>query len=191
MNIQQRNFCLLALIVSSLSGCSFFNASVQTCNEPQEYLNSYSIADLVIPDALREIQKQSSFYISKDIDNNLISREEMLPVMRDEIKSAVKEKENISGDDLSELLDLIDRTIEERINAFDQGIYAETSTVKRTGNLSDRCLDEVPNYFAKGVLDNTSSSQLSEKTINDAEEGKSWWQKLKDRRKSRTEEKQS
>ena len=96
MNIQQRNLYLLALIVSSLSGCSFFNASVQTCNEPQEYLNSYSIADLVIPDALREIQKQSSFYISKDIDNNLISREEMLPVMRDEIKSAVKEKENIS-----------------------------------------------------------------------------------------------
>ena len=190
MNIQQRNLYLLALIVSSLSGCSFFNASVQTCNEPQEYLNSYSIADLVIPDALREIQKQSSFYISKDIDNNLISREEMLPVMRDEIKSAVKEKENISGDDLSELLDLIDQTIAGRTNAFDQGIYDVKSTAKRTGNLSDLCLDEAPNYFADGVLENNGSKQLSKKTMNDSEEDKSRWQQLKDRRKNRAEEKQ-
>jgi len=190
MNIQQRNLYLLALIVSSLSGCSFFNASVQTCNEPQEYLNSYSIADLVIPDALREIQKQSSFYISKDIDNNLISREEMLPVMRDEIKSAVKEKENISGDDLSELLDLIDQTIDGRTNAFDQGNYDVKSTTKRTNNLTDDCLDEAPNYFADGVLENNGSKRLSEKTINDSKEGKSWWKKLKDRRKNRAEEKQ-
>lgn len=190
MNIQQRNLYLLALIVSSLSGCSFFNASVQTCNEPQEYLNSYSIADLVIPDALREIQKQSSFYVSKDIDNNLISREEMLPVMRDEIKSAVKEKENISGDDLSELLDLIDQTIDGRTNAFDQGNYDEKSTAKRTNNLTNRCLDESPNYFADGVLENNGSKRLSEKTINDSEEGKSWWKKLRDRRKNRAEEKQ-
>ena len=190
MNIQQRNLYLLALIVSSLSGCSFFNASVQTCNEPQEYLNSYSIADLVIPDALREIQKQSSFYISKDIDNNLITGEEMLPVMRDEIKSAVKEKENISGDDLSELLDLIDQTIDGRTNAFDQGNYDVKSTTKRTNNLTDDCLDEAPNYFADGVLENNGSKRLSEKTINDSEEGKSWWKKLKDRRKNRAEEKQ-
>lgn len=190
MNIQQRNLYLLALIVPSLSGCSFFNASVQTCNEPQEYLNSYSIADLVIPDALREIQKQSSFYISKDIDNNLISREEMLPVMRDEIKSTVKEKENISGDDLSELLDLIDQTIDGRTNAFDQGNYDVKNTTKRTNNLTDDCLDEAPNYFADGVLENNGSKRLSEKTINDSEEGKSWWKKLKDRRKNRAEEKQ-
>lgn len=190
MNIQQRNLYLLALIVPSLSGCSFFNASVQTCNEPQEYLNSYSIADLVIPDALREIQKQSSFYISKDIDNNLISREEMLPVMRDEIKSTVKEKENISGDDLSELLDLIDQTIDGRTNAFDQGNYDVKSTTKRTNNLTDDCLDEAPNYFADGVLENNGSKRLSEKTINDTKEGKSWWKKLKDRRKNRAEEKQ-
>ena len=191
MNIQQRNLYLLALILSSLSGCSFFNASVQTCNEPQEYLNSYSIADLVIPDALRELQKQSSFYIPKDIDNNLVSKEEMLPVMRDEIKSAVKEKESISGDDLSELLDLIDQTIDGRANAFDQGNYDVKSTAKRTANFTDICLDEAPNYFADGVLENNGSKRLSEKTINDSEEGKSWWQKLKDRRKNRTEEKQT
>jgi hypothetical protein len=144
----------------------------------------------VIPDALREIQKQSSFYISKDIDNNLISREEMLPVMRDEIKSAVKEKENISGDDLSELLDLIDQTIDGRTNAFDQGNYDVKSTTKRTNNLTDDCLEEAPNYFADGVLENNGSKRLSEKTINDSEEGKSWWKKLKDRRKNRAEEKQ-
>ena len=184
MNIQQRNLYLLALIVSSLSGCSFFNASVQTCNEPQEYLNSYSIADLVIPDALREIQKQSSFYVSKDIDNNLISREEMLPVMRDEIKSAVKEKENISGDDLSELLDLIDQTIDGRTNAFDQASYDVTSTVKRTGNMHDRCLDEAPSYFAKGVLEDNGSNQLSERTQAEADE-KGWFQRMRDRRQNK------
>ena len=189
MNIQQRNLYLLALILSSLSGCSFFNASVQTCTEPQEYLNSYSIADLVIPDALRELQKQSSFYIPKGVDNNLTSGEEMLPVMRDEITSEVKEKESISGDDLSELLDLIDQTIDGRTNAFDQGNYDVKSTAKSTGNLSNRCLDEAPNYFADGVLENNGSKRLSEKTINDSEEGKSWWQKLKDRRKNRVAEK--
>lgn len=189
MHIQQRNFYFLTLILSSLSGCSFFDATVQTCDEPQEYLNSYSIPDLVIPDALRELQKQSSFYIPEGVDNNLVSREEMLPVMRDEIKNAVKEKESISGDDLSELLDLIDQTIDGRTNAFDQGNYDEKSTAKRTGNLSNRCLDEAPNYFADGVLENNGSKRLSEKTINDSEEGKSWWQKLKDRRKNRVAEK--
>ena len=59
MHIQQRNLYLLTLILTSLSGCSFFETTVKTCEEPQEYLNSYSIPDLVIPDALRELQKQS------------------------------------------------------------------------------------------------------------------------------------
>ncbi len=186
MHIQQRNFYFLTLILSSLSGCSFFDATVQTCDEPQEYLNSYSIPDLVIPDALRALQKQSSFYIPKGIDYNQASQEEMLPVMRDEIKNQVQEKENISGDDLSELLDLIDQTIDGRTNAFDQGTYDVTSTTKRNVNLPDRCLEEAPNYFAKGVLETNGSKQPS-----DAEEGKSWWQKLKDRRKNRAEEKQT
>ena len=65
MHIQQKNLYLLTFILSSLSGCSFFEATVQTCEEPQEYLNSYSIPDLVIPDALRELQKQSSFIYQK------------------------------------------------------------------------------------------------------------------------------
>lgn len=191
MHIQQKNLYLLTFILSSLSGCSFFEATVQTCEEPQEYLNSYSIPDLVIPDALRELQKQSSFNIPKGVDYNEPSQEEMLPVMPDNIKSQAKKEDSISGDDLSELLDLIDQTIDGRNSAFDQGTYTQTSTVKRTGNLLDRCLDEAPNYFAKGVLENNGSSQLSEKAINDAEEGKSWWQKLKDRRRNRTKEKQS
>ena len=102
MHIQQRNFYFLTLILSSLSGCSFFDASVQTCDEPQEYLNSYSIPDLVIPDALRELQKQSSFYIPKGIDYNQASQEEMLPVMRDETKNQVKEKEITPEDKIKE-----------------------------------------------------------------------------------------
>ena len=65
MHIQQRNLYLLTLVLTSLSGCGFFEATVQTCYEPQEYQNSYSIADLVIPDALRELQQQSSFIYQK------------------------------------------------------------------------------------------------------------------------------
>ena len=87
---------------------------------------------------------------------------------------------------MSELLDLIDQTIDGRTNAFDQGTYDVTSTTKRNVNLPDRCLEEAPNYFAKGVLETNGSKQPS-----DAEEGKSWWQKLKDRRKNRAEEKQT
>ena len=187
MHIQQRNFYFLTLILSSLSGCSFFEATVQTCEEPQEYLNSYSIPDLVIPDALRELQKQSSFYIPKGIDYNEASQEEMLPVMREEIKKQVKETDNISGDDLSELLDLIDRTIDGRTNTFDQASYDVTSTVKRTGNMSDRCLDEAPSYFAKGVLEDNGSNQLSERSQAEADE-KGWFQRMRDRRQNKKEE---
>ena len=187
MHIQQRNLYFLTLILSSLSGCSFFDATVQTCEEPQEYLNSYSIEDLVIPDALRELQKQSSFYIPKSLDYGETSQEEMLPVMRDEIKNQVKEKNSISGDDLSELLDLIDKTIDERINAFDQGIFAETSTVKRAGNMPDRCLDEAPNYFAKGALEDNGLNQLTERSQVEADE-KGWFQRMRDRRQNKKEE---
>ena len=187
MHIQQKNLYLLTFILSSLSGCSFFEATVQTCEEPQEYLNSYSIPDLVIPDALRELQKQSSFYIPEGIDYNEVSQEEMLPVMREEIKKQVKETDNISGDDLSELLDLIDQTIDGRTNAFDQASYDVTSTVKRTGNMPDRCLDEAPSYFAKGVLGDNGSNQLSERSQAEADE-KGWFQRMRDRRQNKKEE---
>ena len=187
MHIQQRNLYLLTLVLTSLSGCGFFEATVQTCYEPQEYQNSYSIADLVIPDALRELQQQSSFYIPKGIDYNQTSEEEMLPVMRDETKNQVKEKENISGDDLSELLDLIDQTIVGRTNAFDQASYDVTSTIKRTENMPDRCLEEAPNYFAKGVLADNGSNQLSERSQAEADE-KGWFQRIKDRRQNKKEE---
>ena len=49
--------------------------------------------------------------------------------------------------------------------------------------LANRCLDEAPNYFADGVLENNGSKRLSEKTINDSEEGKILVAKVKRQKK--------
>ena len=43
---------ILIVTFSTLSGCSFFEGSVQTCNEPQEYQESISVPALIVPDSL-------------------------------------------------------------------------------------------------------------------------------------------
>ena len=54
---------LLIVTFSTLSGCSFFEGSVQTCNEPQEYQESISVPALIVPDSLKELQNRSIFNI--------------------------------------------------------------------------------------------------------------------------------
>ena len=54
---------LLIVTFSTLSGCSFFEGSVQTCNEPQEYQESISAPALIVPDALTNLQNRSVFNI--------------------------------------------------------------------------------------------------------------------------------
>ncbi len=58
MNASMRIKHLLIVTFSTLSGCSFFEGSVQTCNEPQEYQESISVPALIVPDSLKRATKQ-------------------------------------------------------------------------------------------------------------------------------------
>ena len=65
MNNRIKKFFQILLVLPILSGCSFFESAVLTCNEPQEYEQSTSIQNLVVPDNLRELQKRSRFNIGE------------------------------------------------------------------------------------------------------------------------------
>ena len=161
-----------------MTSCSFFEAPVQTCEEIQEYQSSVSIPQLLLPQALIEIQKKSSFDMSGLSMGESITREEYLPILQDLPEtSPIK---NISGDDLSELLDLIDDTIEGRNNIATQNQIISKVSQNVDPNRQIICLEESPNYFSDGL---PSRKNAANETIN--EEDKSWWQKIKDRRSER------
>ena len=154
-----------------MTSCSFFEAPVQTCEDIQEYQSSVSIPQLLLPQALIEIQKRSSFNMSDLSTGNSISREEYLPILEDLPEtSPIK---NISGDDLSELFNLIDDTIEGRTQ--NQIILEASQIIDPNGNI--KCLDESPNYFSEDLL---SRRDISKEAIN--EDDKSWWQRMRERR---------
>jgi hypothetical protein len=169
---------LITIPILLLSSCSFFESPVQTCEEIQEYQSSVSIPQLLLPQALIEIQKRSSFDMSDLSTNRNLSREEYLPILEDlPEESPIK---NISGDDLSELLDLIDDTIDGRNNVSTQNRIITKVTKNIDPSRQIICLEESPNYFADGL---PSRKDISKETIN--EDDKSWWQRMKDRRADR------
>ena len=114
-----------------------------------------------------------------DLSTNAnLSREEYLPILEDlPEESPIK---NISGDDLSELLDLIDDTIDGRNNVSTQNRIITKVSKSVDPSRQIICIEESPNYFADGL---PSRKNLSKKAIN--EDDKSWWQRMKDRRADR------
>ena len=180
-------YFLFPVAVITMTSCSLFEPAVQTCDEDQEYQESYSIPDLMIPETLREIQKRSAFYIPEIAESESLISEEYLPVLKEELESKAESEDQISGDELSELLDLIDRTIERRDNAIERETYNQKSSIKPTKSSTGECLDVSPNYFADGVLKTNRPSQLSERSQAESDE-KGWWQRMRDRRKNREEE---
>ena len=101
-----------------LSGCSLFNDAIENCEEPQEYQESDSIPPLIVPDYLRNIQSKSVFNISNTQESNAFSQESFIMPMTSEKSLACLNRtikwEDIDGDELSELLQLIDQTISNR-----------------------------------------------------------------------------
>ncbi len=157
-----------------MTSCSFFEAPVQTCEDIQEYQSSVSIPQLLLPQALIEIQKRSSFNMSDLSTGNSISREDYLPILEDLPEtSPIK---NISGDDLSELFNLIDDTIEGRTQ--NQIILEASQIIDSNGTIM--CLDESPNYFSEDLL---SRRDTSKEAIDEDES--SWWQRIRERRSER------
>ena len=169
---------LITIPTLFISSCSFFESPVQTCEEIQEYQSSVSIPQLLLPQALIEIQKRSSFDMSDLSTNNNLSRDEYLPILQDlPEESPIK---NISGDDLSELLDLIDKTIDGRNNVGTQNQIIRKVSQNVDPSRQIICIEESPNYFADGL---PSRKDNSNEAVN--EDDKSWWQRMKDRRADR------
>ena len=169
---------LITIPVLLLSSCSFFESPVQTCEEIQEYQSSVSIPQLLLPQALIEIQKRSSFDMSDLSTNSNLSRDEYLPILEDlPEESPIK---NISGDDLSELLDLIDDTIEGRNNIGTQNQIIRKVSQNVDPSRQIICIEESPNYFADGL---PSRKDIPKELDNGDDE--SWWQRIKDRRAER------
>ena len=180
-------YFLFPVAAITITSCSLFEPAVETCDEAQEYQESYSIPALVIPEALREIQQRSAFFIPEIAESESSISEEYLPVLKEELESKAESEEQIAGDQLSELLDLIDRTIEGRDNAIERQTYNQKSSIKPTKSSTGECLDVSPNYFADGVLKTNRPSQLSERPQAESDE-KGWWQRMRERRQNKEEE---
>jgi len=110
--------------------------------------------------------------------NSNLSRDEYLPILEDlPEESPIK---NISGDDLSELLDLIDDTIEGRNNVGTQNQIIRKVSQNVDPSRQIICIEESPNYFADGL---PSRKDIPKELDND--DNQSWWQRMKDRRADR------
>ncbi|MBT3992660.1 MAG: hypothetical protein HOF02_01245 [Gammaproteobacteria bacterium] len=187
MNNRIKKFYQILLVLPILSGCSFFESAVLTCNEPQEYEQSTSIQNLVVPDNLRELQKRSRFNIPElEMNQSVIAEDnvigEMLPMTINEKNETTVD--NIDDDDLSELLGLIDKTIDNRdITSNKAMVYKEVSQDSNNKQLQP-CLDEAPNYFADGILQKTLPTQNYERKSKTGQKKKrSFWQRITGRNK--------
>ena len=187
MNNRIKKFYQILLVLPIFSGCSFFESAVLTCNEPQEYEQSTSIANLVVPDNLRELQKRSRFNIPElEMNQSVIAEDnvigEMLPMTINEKNETTVD--NIDDDDLSELLGLIDKTIDNRdITSNKAMVYKEVSQDSNNKQLQP-CLDEAPNYFADGILQKTLPTQNYERKSKTGQKKKrSFWQRITGRNK--------
>lgn len=187
MNNHIKKFYQILLILPILSGCSLFESSVQTCNEVQEYEQSGSIPNLVVPDNLRELQKRSRFNIPDSVSNQSVIAEDkiigdMLP-MKD-IKEINTTVDDINADDLSELLGLIDKTIDNRNVTSNSTMVYQENIQDSSNNQLQPCLDEAPNYFADGILQKTMPTQNYERQGKRVQKKKrSLWQRMTGRNK--------
>jgi len=148
-----------------LSGCSFFGNSVQTCEELQEYQESVSISPLIVPDSLRNIQNKSVFNIPNTQGSNAFSQESFtMPRVSDNSVGTANQSNqmaNIEGDELSELLKLIDQTISNRQLEGQYDPIYENVTSDYESNLSVKpCLDGAPRYFTEEISPRSMPSQI-------------------------------
>ena len=187
MNNHIKKFYQILLILPILSGCSFFESAVQTCNEVQEYEQSASIPSLVVPDNLRELQKRSRFNIPDiGINQSVIAEDkiigDMLPMT--DIKETSSPADDINADDLSELLGLIDKTIDNRNVTSNRTMVFQEVKQDSSNKQLQPCLDEAPNYFADGILQKTIPTQNYEREGKRGQKKKrSLWQRITGRNK--------
>ncbi len=177
-----------------LSGCSFFDSSVQTCEEPQEYQESVSILPLIVPDSLRNIQNKSVFNIPNTQGSNAFTQQSFtLPRAPDKSVGMAKQSNqmaNIDGDELSELLSLIDQTIANRqLEEQYEPIYENLTTDYESNPSVKPCLDGPPKYFTEEISPRSMPSQTYTQPSGVSEVGeeeKSRRQKRREKRQQKT-----
>jgi len=187
---------IFIVIFFTLSGCSFFEGSVLTCNEPQEYQESISVPALIVPDSLKNLQDRSVFNIQDVFATKSFNqkRNNAPKVSNDTaaVNKTVNKIENIEDDELSELLELIDQTIEYRTISQYSLAYDSSAIDSEVEESLAPCLEDSPNYFAEGVMPRSMPSQTYKKSSNSKKikEDKSRRQKRKDVRQQQKTDKQ-
>jgi len=174
-----------------LSGCSFFDSSVQTCEEPQEYQESVSILPLIVPDSLRSIQNKSVFNIPNTQGSSAFTQQSFtLPRAPDKsvgMANQSNQMANIEGDELSELLSLIDQTIANRqLEEQYEPIYENLTTDYESNPSVKPCLDGPPKYFTEEISPRSMPSQTYTQLSGVSEVG----EEEKSRRQKRREARQ-
>ena len=174
-----------------LSGCSLFGNSVQTCDEPQEYQESVSILPLIVPDSLRNIQNKSAFNIPNTQGSNAFTQQSFtLPRAPDKSVGMAKQSNqmaNIDGDELSELLSLIDQTIANRqLEGQYDPIYENVTSNYESNPSVKPCLDGPPKYFTEEISPRSMPSQTYSQPSGVSEVG----EEEKSRRQKRREARQ-
>ena len=174
-----------------LSGCSFFGNSVQTCEELQEYQESVSILPLIVPDSLKNIQDKSAFNIPNTKGSNAFAQQSFtLPRAPDKSVGMAKQSNqmaNIDGDELSELLRLIDQTIANRqLEEQYEPIYENLTTDYESNPSVKPCLDGPPKYFTEEISPRSMPSQTYAQPSGVSEVG----EEEKSRRQKRREARQ-
>jgi len=190
MNAPMRIKHILVVAFSTLSGCSFFEGSVQTCNEPQEYQESISVPALIVPDSLKNLQDRSVFNIPEVFGTQSLNqkRNNTSKITNNTVavNKTINKIENIEDDELSELLQLIDQTIEYRTIRQYSLAYDNTEIGFESEESLAPCIEDSPNYFAEGVMPRSMPSQADTKSSNRSKEAN----KEKSRRQKRKEARQ-
>ena len=185
------------VICFTLSGCSFFEGSVQTCNEPQEYQESISVPALIVPDSLKNLQDRSVFnipdvFVTKSLNQK---KNNTSKISNNTVTSnkTINKIENIEDDELSELLELIDQTIEYRTLRQYSLAYDSSVIDSEVEESITPCVEDSPNYFDEGVMPRSIPSQAYTKSSNrtkEANKEKSRRQKRKEARQQRKTDQQ-
>ena len=174
----------------TLSGCSFFEDSVLTCHEPQEYQESISVPALIVPDSLKDLQDRSVFNIPDVIEAKSFNqkRNNISKISNNTVvaNKTINKIENIEDDELSELLELIDQTIEYRTIGQYSLAYDSSATGSEVEESLAPCIEDSPNYFSEGVMPRSMPSQTDTKSSNRSKEAN----KEKSRRQKRKEVRQ-
>ena len=180
-----------------LSGCSLFDDAVENCEGPQEYQESVTIPPLLVPSYLKNIQNKSIFNIPNAQVSNAVAEEGfVMPMASNKSPSIVEQSNqmgNIDGDELSELLQLIDKTISNRqAEGQFEPIYENVTSDYESNTSLKPCLDGPPKYFSERISPRTMPNQAYTQPLEASETSeaeKSRRQKRREKRQQKTEKK--